>query len=386
MKTIKLSIIFIVAISCSYAQTFNQFYADVVANTSQTNVLNDLTTFENFGIKTVGSQALTDAENWITSRYQDLGYTDIVLQDFSYSAGTSNNIIVTKTGTTFPNTYVIIDAHYDTINGPGTNDNGSGTVLLLELARLLKDIDTEYSIKFIHFSGEEDGLIGSSYYVNNTVIPQNLDIKVVFNIDEIGGVNGVTNNTITCERDLSNPSSNNAASDAATIVLANCMEFYSNLETEISFAFASDYIPFENNGEVITGLYETNVSSVIHTINDNLTNMDVTYAYEAIKGALGAAMEFAVAYDSLDIDELNLIENAISISPNPIHEQLTVSFKKGLSGNIDFKLVDILGKEVYQNTLTQDSQTLTIEGLAPSQYFAIFSINNKRFVKTIVVK
>ncbi|MGK0428869.1 MAG: Zn-dependent M28 family amino/carboxypeptidase, partial [Psychroserpens sp.] len=165
MKKLIFALLTVLTIHTVRAQSFNTFYANIVNNTSQTNVLNDLTAFENFGIKTVGSAALTTTENWITSRYQSLGFTDVELQPFTYSAGTSNNIIVTKTGSLYPNTFLIIDAHYDTINGPGTNDNGTGTVLLLELARLLKDVETEYSIKFIHFSGEEDGLIGSNYYV-----------------------------------------------------------------------------------------------------------------------------------------------------------------------------------------------------------------------------
>lgn len=386
MKYFNLSFLLFAVLNFSYAQTFNPFYANVVSNTSETNILNDLTTFESFGIKSVGSQALTNTENWITARYQSLGYTNVELQEFSYSAGTSNNIIVTKTGTTYPNTFVIIDAHYDTINGPGTNDNGTGTVLLMELARLLKDVDTEYSIKFIHFSGEEDGLVGSNYYVNNTVIPENLDIKVVFNIDEVGGVNGETNDTVVCERDLSNPQSNNAASNDATTVLANCIELYSNLETEISHAYASDYIPFENNGEIITGLYESNVSPVNHTANDNLANMDVTYAYEVIKGALGAAMEFSVAFDTLSDDEQNELENTISISPNPTENLLTISFNSPLQHNVGFKLIDIQGKNVYEKTLTKTTQTITIDSLAASQYFAVFKLNNKRFVKNIVVK
>jgi Zn-dependent M28 family amino/carboxypeptidase len=51
--------------------------------------------------------------------------------------------------------------HYDSIVGTGTNDNGSGVVTILEIARLLqKNIPTEYSIKF-KLSGEEDGLKGS---------------------------------------------------------------------------------------------------------------------------------------------------------------------------------------------------------------------------------
>src|SRR5690606_32259416 len=176
----------------------------------------------------------------------------------------------------------------------GTNDNGSGTVLIMELARLLATVPTEYSIKFIHFSGEEDGLVGSNYYVNNTVIPQNLDIKLVLNIDEVGGVNGMTNNTIVCERDQSNtPSTNNAASNTATNQLATCIELYSNLNTEISYAYASDYIPFEDNNEIITGLYEYNETPYAHGPNDVLANMDTNYLYEVTKGTLGAALFFA---------------------------------------------------------------------------------------------
>jgi aminopeptidase YwaD len=51
---------------------------------------------------------------------------------------------------------VIICGHYDTIT-VRVSDNGSGTSIILEAARILKDVPTEYSIKFIHFSGEEQG-------------------------------------------------------------------------------------------------------------------------------------------------------------------------------------------------------------------------------------
>ncbi|WP_040278704.1 M28 family peptidase [Psychroserpens damuponensis] len=385
MKKIIVLLLTLLPFHVTNAQSYNPFYANIVANTSQENILNDLTAFENFGIKTVGSNALTNTENWITARYQSLGYTDVVLQPFTYSAGTSNNIIVTKTGTLYPNTFLIIDAHYDTINGPGTNDNGTGTVLLLELARLLENVDTEYSIKFIHFSGEEDGLIGSNYYVNNTVIPQNLDIKLVFNIDEVGGVNGMTNNKVVCERDLTNPQSNNEASNAATNSLATLIELYSNLDTEISNAYASDYIPFENNGHIITGLYESNVSPVNHTIDDDLAHMDVAYAFEVIKGSLGAALEFAVAFEALSLEEEEHYNEMISISPNPSSNYITIKFIKPLQQVVDFKIINTLGKEVYKTTLSEQSQIIDLNNMASAHYFAVFKIGNKRFVKTIVI-
>ncbi|WCO02382.1 M28 family peptidase [Psychroserpens ponticola] len=370
----------------TYAQTFNSFYSTILENTSQTNILNDLTTFESFGIKNVGSTRLTDTETWITSRYQNLGYTDVVLQPFSYSAGTSNNIIVTKTGTVYPNTYLIIDGHYDTINGAGTNDNGSGTVLILELARLLKDINTEYSIKFIHFSGEEDGLIGSNYYVNNTVIPQDLDIKLVLNIDEVGGLAGTNNNTIVCERDLSSPSSNNAASNAFTNDLATLIELYTNLNTEISNAYASDYIPFENNGEIITGLYEKNETPYAHTANDLLVNMDVPYLYEVTKGTIGAALEFAVAYETLSLEEASNLDHLIRISPNPSDNFLTISFSKPLDQVVDFKIIDMLGKQVYKSTLREQTQNIAIDNLVAAHYLGVFKINNKRLIKKLIIE
>lgn len=369
----------------SNAQTYNTFYADIVANTSSTNILNDLNAYQSLGVKEVGSTALSNTENWITERYESLGYTDIVLQPFTYSAGTSNNIIVTKTGTVYPNTFLIIDGHYDTINGTGTNDNGTGTVLLLELARLLKDVDTEYSIKFIHFSGEEDGLIGSNYYVNNTVIPQNLDIKLVFNIDEIGGRSGIINDTVVCERDQSSPSSNNAASAAATIVLANCIELYSNLNTEISYAYGSDYVPFENNGEIITGLFEKNESTVRHTANDLLVNMDPVYVYEVTKGALGAAMEFAVAYSALSIDEENTFSTLIKIYPNPTESFITIDFENALTNPVHFKLIDVLGKEVFEKTLSLQTEQIALNNFSKGTYLAVFKIDNQKFIKKIIL-
>ncbi|OUR91421.1 hypothetical protein A9Q87_10710 [Flavobacteriales bacterium 34_180_T64] len=382
---LRISISFFILYSINiHAQTYNPFYGNIVSNTSSSNVVNDLTAFENLGIKEVGTAALTNTENWITSRYQSLGYTNIVTQPFTYFSGTSNNIIVTKTGTVYPNTYLIIDAHYDTINGTGTNDNGSGTILMLELARLLKDVETEYSIKFIHFSGEEDGLVGSNYYVNNTVIPENLDIKLVFNIDEVGGISGQVNDTIICEEDRSNPSGNNSESAIATGVLATCIELYSNLDTEISFAYASDYVPFEDNGEIITGLYEKNETPYAHTANDLLVNMDPNYVFEVTKGALGAALEFAVAYEALGLETY---ENAMKISvyPNPVKDILNISINSAYTEPIAFKLIDVLGEEVYKQTLLEQHTTINVETLNNGMYFAVFETKTGNDVKKLIL-
>lgn len=384
-KTSLLLLFFLATLSVN-SQEYIPFYNSLVENVDPDNITDDLNIFENFGRKEPGTTAIENAKNWIIARYQDLGYTDIETQDFRVRGQNTSNIIITKTGSVYPNTFLIIDGHYDTVNGPGANDNGSGTVLLLEIARILKNVNTEYSIKFIHFSGEEAGLIGSEYYVNNTVVPENMDIKFVLNIDEVGGVAGMNNNTIVCERDQNPyPSSNNAASALATQEMANCFGLYSNLQTEISYAYGSDYMPFESNGEVITGLYEKNESPYPHSPYDTVENMDPLYVYEVTKGALGSALHFAVATELLNTSENSSIEN-ISIFPNPTTGKFTIKLNHTTPKNINIKVFDTLGKSVYQTSLIQKNNTIDLSFLATGVYNLILENGQNSTTKKIVIE
>ncbi|MDG4787469.1 M28 family peptidase [Micromonospora sp. WMMD1102] len=61
---------------------------------------------------------------------------------------------------------VMVSAHYDTVIGaPGANDDGSGTVLCLELARVLRGLPVDATVRFGLWGSEEQGLLGSRYYV-----------------------------------------------------------------------------------------------------------------------------------------------------------------------------------------------------------------------------
>lgn len=343
-------------INISIAQTHESYYQDIVDNCTLASVNTHLNEFVAHGVKSVGTTELDDAKNWLKNKYLSYGYTDIVEDTFTVGGNTTTNIIVTKVGLVYPNTYVIVDGHYDTINGVGANDNGSGTALILEIAKQLAAVPTEYSIKFINFSAEELGLLGSQNYVNNTVIPQNLDIRLVFNIDQVGGVNGITNDTIVCERDTSNPSGNNAASSTMTNELATCIGLYSSLNTEISFAYSSDYIPFENNGEVITGLYEKNETTHSHSATDIIANMDVNYLSEVIKGATGAVLHFAVANQALGIDDHLNVLNQVVFYPNPAKNFVRIDTGRLNLKKATIQLTDLLGKVIISEN------NLDIEG------------------------
>ena len=78
------------------------------------------------------------------------------------------NIYCTKVGSTRPDEMVIVGAHMDGIGfGEAANDNGSGTAIVMELARILNGpgVQTERSVRFALWNNEESGLQGASAYV-----------------------------------------------------------------------------------------------------------------------------------------------------------------------------------------------------------------------------
>jgi Zn-dependent M28 family amino/carboxypeptidase len=84
---------------------------------------------------------------------------------------------------------IIIGAHYDSGDeGKGADDNASGVATMLEIARMLTDVETPYTIKFIAFGAHEDHgqFLGSKYYVSQmteaekekTILYVNLDCLI----------------------------------------------------------------------------------------------------------------------------------------------------------------------------------------------------------------
>ena len=376
------------AINC---QVYNANYAAVVNQCSSSNILNNLTEYETLGVKRRGTIALDNTLTWLKNKYLSYGYTasQITEDSYTYTGSTAvcKNLVVTKIGTVYPNTFIIIDGHYDSINGTGTNDNGSGLVCILEVARLLKNIPTQYSIKFINFSGEEDGLYGSQHFVSavvNATTPK-MNIKLVFNLDEVGGVAGMVNNTITCERDMSSPTSNNAASAIVTNELITCVGLYSPLNTFLDRAYASDYMSFQSNNEVITGFFERNETTHKHTPTDFLVNMDPTYNYNVAKAAIGAMLHFAVVDTSLSNEEFESNFQG-AIYPNPANDTLYVNCGK-LDRNYTFKLIDLLGKTILNKSfeMANQNESISISEIPKGIYLAVIESGKNKYTKKIII-
>jgi hypothetical protein len=82
---------------------------------------------------------------------------------------------------------LIVSCHYDSVEGtPGADDNGSGTVALLELARRLADRPLAIELRLVWFDAEEPGLIGSGAYVDDLSIEERRRLLGVINLETMG--------------------------------------------------------------------------------------------------------------------------------------------------------------------------------------------------------
>jgi hypothetical protein len=109
------------------------------------------------------------ARTFVNGVFQQYAYTPRA-QEFIAVAGNgrvhSANIIAVKQGASAQQ--LMIGAHYDSATlGEGYLDNATGIGLLLELAARLKNRPTPYSLVFVAFGAEEDGTLGSRYYVRS---------------------------------------------------------------------------------------------------------------------------------------------------------------------------------------------------------------------------
>ena len=110
----------------------------------------------------------------------------------------TENVVAIIKGSEKPDEYVVITAHLDHVGVDdkgiynGADDDGSGTVALLEIAEAFKKAadkgkGPKRSVVFLHVTGEEKGLLGSAYYADNPIYP--LENTVVnLNVDMIGRI------------------------------------------------------------------------------------------------------------------------------------------------------------------------------------------------------
>lgn len=101
----------------------------------------------------------------------------------------TSNILAQTTGGD-PDNCVMIGGHSDSVaEGPGINDDGSGSLSVLEVAVQLSQFSVNNCVRFAWWAGEEEGLLGSDYYVASLSAEENAKIRLFGDYDMMGSPN-----------------------------------------------------------------------------------------------------------------------------------------------------------------------------------------------------
>ena len=166
---------------------------------------------DDFEGRDTGEPGQKKAAEYLKNEYNKMGipsplggddyFQEIPSSYFRGGIKASENVLAYIEGTQKPEEIVVISAHYDHVgidkNGDiynGADDDGSGTVSILEIAEAFKEAKEngdgpKRSILFLHVTGEEKGLYGSRFYTENPVFPlentvTNLNIDMIGRIDD----------------------------------------------------------------------------------------------------------------------------------------------------------------------------------------------------------
>lgn len=256
--------------------------ADQVSEIAITTALTHLVSFKT---RYSTSADYVTAAEWAIQELAAMGYTTRQ-EEISVGAGKSSNIIADRAGNgTGARDLVLVVAHLDSINSsggpsakaPGADDNGSGSVGVLEIARALKGHSGTHDLRFILFGGEEEGLFGSMQYVASLAASERNRIRAVVNMDMIATLN-TPSMAVLLEGTTLSQSVIDGLADAAST--------YTQLAVQTSLnPFNSDHVPFIDAGipAVLTIEGTDSANHNVHTIDDNLNHINFPLMREILR-------------------------------------------------------------------------------------------------------
>ncbi|KAH7063094.1 hypothetical protein B0J12DRAFT_641385 [Macrophomina phaseolina] len=228
---------------------------------------------------------------------------------------TMNVIAQTKSGD--PNNVIFVGAHSDSVEaGPGINDNGSGSVGILEVALQLAKYEVNNAVRFAWWSAEEFGLLGAEHYVNVST-PEELDkVRLYLNFDMIASPNyflGIYDGDGSAFN-LSGP----AGSGEAEALFEDYFESKGLPSQPTEFSGRSDYGPFLDVGVAAGGLFtgaeqiKTEAEAALyggtagvaydenyHRVGDTVDNLNLEAFLVNTRAIAHAVATYAESFDTL---------------------------------------------------------------------------------------
>lgn len=263
-----------------------------------------------FGERVTGTDSGYASIEWTIAKFQAMGYDSVYTDEFTAtiygSPALLKNVVATKLGTRYPERYIIVGGHRDGVpSSPAADDNGSGTAGVLEIARILQDIETDLSYIFLVFDGEEQGLHGAWNYAD-LAAARGDTIVYMLNMDMIAHYENST------EAKLYH------GSDDSYSVL--WMDLASSLVGLTGYlqgnTSGSDHYPFSQHGYAVTFVHENIFSTVYHSYQDSTRYLDFDYMTKMVKASLATVYTVGLNAAAPGLDFSYPAGKPISVTPD----------------------------------------------------------------------
>lgn len=247
---------------------------DLITQIDESMIYDYISDVISFGPRVTGEFACEDAAAYIYNEFEQMGL-QVRYDNWSYSGYASSNIEATLPGTDqTSNAIYIVCGHYDSVPvSIGADDDASGVAVVLAAAHVMSQCTFNLTIRFVAFSGEEQGLLGSYMYVQEA--SNNGDnIQGTLNADMIGYA-------ITKEDgDYMNIYENDESMWLFEFTNSIDQLYSDYIDLQLipaGFEWGSDHYYFWEYGYSALFYAEYNFNPYWHTEDDTLENMNMTY-------------------------------------------------------------------------------------------------------------
>ncbi|MFQ5905445.1 MAG: M28 family peptidase, partial [bacterium] len=268
-------------------RTSDGFIEKLVREVSRDSLESYLRTLEGFRTRYSYTDSCWSAGQWIYDEFQSFGM-DASFHYYDVGPDQWRNVIATIPGKRDSTVIVIICGHFDSISedpwnlAPGAEDNGSGTAAVIEAARVLSKAEHMYTLRFICFSGEEQGLLGSANYVAEA-FGRGDDIAAAMNFDMVGYTDDSHYDILVLY-------------DSISVWLGNLVMTGSRFSESEAHSFrytspSSDHWYFQQYGYSATTSFHisrTHGYPYYHTINDTVGNLNPDFLAQVVKMAVAS--------------------------------------------------------------------------------------------------
>jgi hypothetical protein len=292
-----------------------------------------------FGPHVTGTETSMKISQYIYDEFQAMGLA-VEFYNWTFAGFTDRNVVATLPGSDpSSNATYVICAHHDTHHksrdegplGPGAEDDGSGVSAVLMIAKILSQYSFDYTIRFVTFSGEEEGDYGS-YMYTHTVSQQCDNIVAVINLDEIGFANTTEGGRTI---DFVGPKRSMWLGDFVQTVSSlyrNQINMTAFIATFFDSGNPCDIQSFVDYGFDVLDVCDYAAATWYHTQNDTLDHVNWTYLTKNTKFILAVFAELVHTPIKLQVIITKPYEGYVYFFNNPLNPLMVKNRHLGLRG------------------------------------------------------